>query len=131
MKYRRIKAKFIDFGTLMKQIITLSAGIVYIYGVCYYNADFMGLIPAMLFFYKNFLKTGKLYVYHKGRLIFMDEKSAEYIIKNIDYQENKIIVEDIKDSSIKTIVLKQKKPRKEEEFLNFLSVTMSVTKEVA
>lgn len=130
-RYRRIKTKYMNKSALVKQMVLLTLVIAYIYGVCYSNSNFMGIIPMILFFSNKFMQTGKFFVYHKDRLIFMDDRSSEYIVKSINSLENSIVVQDVKKNNDITVFLERKKRRKEEEFLNTYDMNFNNSKEVA
>jgi len=130
-RYRRIKTKYMNKSALVKQIVLLTLVIGYIYGLCYYNANFMGIIPMLLFFNNKLMQTGKFFVYHKERLIFMDDKSSEYIVKSINSLENSIVVQDVKRNNDITVLLKREKRRKEAEFLNLYDANFNHSQEVA
>lgn len=86
--FRRIRLKYMDTSKFMKQIGMFVGIISYVYGLCYQSSNFIGLIPAILFFYKQFLITGKMFIYINDQLIFLDDKSTEYIVNNINSQDN-------------------------------------------
>ncbi|MDF2538822.1 MAG: hypothetical protein K0S76_1843 [Herbinix sp.] len=131
VKYRKIKVKYMDNPTFFKQLIYLFMAVFLIYGLCSMEYYFIGLIPILLFFYKKFISTGKLYIYYKDELLYMDENAKEYIVKSINSSENKVVIQHKKKSSLKTIALKQKKNNKEEEFLYSINLFTSENKEVA
>lgn len=130
IKYYKIKTKFLNTPALIRQIFMLSLSIFIIYGLCYYEAIFMGLIPMLLFFSKKLMQTGKFYVFDQDRLLLFDDRSVEYIVKSVNSLENRIILQDIKGDSLKTVVL-NKKLQKEEDFLNSFHINDDETKEVA
>ena len=130
-KYRRNKTKYMNKTALLKQMLLLSLAMFYIYGLCYYNSNFMGMIPMFLFFSNKLMQTGKFYIYHKDQLIFMDDKSSEYIVKSFNSLENSIIVQDTKKNNDITVLLNRKKRRKEEEFLNSYDMRINSSKDVA
>jgi hypothetical protein len=129
--YRKIKAKYLDIPSMMKQILLLTTAILFIYGLCSQAAYYIGLTPIMLFFYKKFLQVGKFYVYHNGRLIYLDDKSREYTVKCINTYENKTAIQIMKGSSTRTVVLNQEKYRRETQFLKTQYVNVNDSKEVA
>ncbi len=129
--YRKDKVKYLDITAMLKQILLLTTATLYTYGLCYQAAYYIGLVPGMLFFYKKFLQVGVFYVYHDGKLIYMDDKSSVYAVKCINSYEDHTVLQIMKGKVMKTIVLGRDKYKRETQFLKTQYINVNDSKEVA
>ncbi len=94
-RFKKIKTKYVNYKAFRKQIILLSVVILYLYGACYNNSIFIGLLPMLLFFSKKLTNIGRFYIYDNNRLLIIKDISNEYQIKEVIQKGNKISLQEV------------------------------------
>lgn len=94
-RFKKIKIKYVNHKAFRKQIILLSVVILYLYGACYSNSIFIGLLPMLLFFSKKLTNIGRFYIYDNNRLLIIKDISNEYQVKEVIQKGNKISLQEI------------------------------------
>lgn len=130
-RYRKCKLKYVNRPVLVRQIILLIAVIVYLYGACYYNAHLMGLLPLLLFFGKKLTNVGKLYFYEDERLILINDAAKECLVRDIDIETGKVMIQEMNTRSSEVIRIQYKMDPEEKKFLEDICTNNSDFKEVA
>jgi hypothetical protein len=91
-RYRNYKTKYFSSKSYYKQIILLSGVILYVYGACFYNFHFLGLLPMLLFFSNLLTNIGRFYIYENDRLILIEDLSNKYVITDIKMKDGKTTI---------------------------------------
>ncbi len=94
-QFKKIKVKYVNHKAFRKQIILLSVVILYLYGACYNNSIFIGLLPMLLFFSKKLTNIGRFYIYDNNRLLIIKDISNEYQVKEVIQKGNKISLQEV------------------------------------
>jgi hypothetical protein len=102
-QYKDNNIKYISNRNFVKQLLLLGGIILYLYGACYVNSIFLGLLPMLLFFSNTLIDMGRLYIYEKDQLLMFEDISKEYQVIDFDLSENKLSIEETGKSSHKTI----------------------------
>jgi hypothetical protein len=92
-RYRNYKIKYMNKTFMRKQQILLVIVIIYLYVICYWNTEFLGFIPMIFFFGKQLTHLGKFYIIQDNYLILQDEYSREYVVKEMNLQECRLILQ--------------------------------------
>jgi hypothetical protein len=98
--YKDIKIKYINMKAFRREIFLLTGVILYLYGACYYNSIFIGLLPMLIFFSKSLTNLGRFYIYENGRLLMIDGVSNQYQVKGFSQQDNKVIIQEVNTRSL-------------------------------
>jgi hypothetical protein len=89
----------------------------YVYGVCYYNSIFVGLLPMLIFFGGPLINIGRFYVYDKEHLIMMEDISKEYHVISFDESESKLTFQSVNSESNAVMEAVYKMDSREIDFL--------------
>ena len=117
-RFKKIKIKYHDQKALAKQMILLFAVILYLYGACYYNSIFIGLLPMLLFFSKKLTNIGRFYIYEKDRILIIEDISNEYLVKEVNKIGNQISLQGMHTRSLDIKVSVFNMTSEERKFLN-------------
>lgn len=117
-QFRDYKLKYISNKAFTKQILFLVAAVIYLYGLCYYSANFIGLIPVFIFFSKELMIMGRFYVYIKGQLYMIEDLSKDYAVLDFDIEQMKLVMEEIAPGKNKTLDAAYKMDIDEMQFLS-------------
>lgn len=117
-QYRNNKLKYISNKAFIKQNVLLGLVIIYLYGICYYNSQFIGLLPMFLFFSNILTDMGRFYVYDNQVLIMIEDISKEYLVKEFNLSEQKLFIQENDRSCQGTIEVTYKMDAEEIKFLS-------------
>lgn len=129
--YKKCKMKYMNQSVFVRQIILLTAVIVYLYGACYYNAHLMGLLPLLLFFGKKLTNMGKVYFYEDERLILINDAAKECLVRDIDIETGIVTIQEMNIRNSEVIRIQYKMDPEEKKFLEDICINNSDFKEVA
>jgi hypothetical protein len=130
-QYKSNKDKYINTQVLRRQIVLLIGAMLYLYGACYYNSNFLGLLPMFLFFSKLLTDAGRFYIYEKDSLLMIEDMAKEYLVKVINQVDGKIEVIEINTRNTDRKELTYKLHSKESKFLSDFFMKEVEEKEVA
>jgi hypothetical protein len=99
LQYRDYKIKYISNKAFMKQNILLGTAILYLYGVCYTNYQFIGMLPMFLFFGNEITNMGRFYVYKNECLYLFEDITKEYQVKEFHLEEKKLAIREMESKS--------------------------------
>jgi hypothetical protein len=103
----------------MKQNILLGIVVLYMYGICYINVIFLGLLPLLLFFCNILPNMGRFYVYINNEgLIMAEDLSKKYRVKDFNPEEKKLLLQSVNSTSSDTVEAVYKMDEEEIKFLS-------------
>jgi hypothetical protein len=116
-QYRDYNLKYLSNKAIKKQIFLLFVAIIYLYGLCYYSSNFIGLVPVFIFFSKELMSMGRFYVYVHGQLYMIEDLSKEYIVSDFDKELKKLVIAETTSGSHRALEAAYSMDTEEIQFL--------------